>query len=406
MTLYLSNRDGNGKTSEEGHYRLQTALLSGNTLQSTSLAVTQNSPTGLSVLVAPGDFKIDTTSGYSYTGWNNISTAVTITTADPSNPRITTIVAYVDKGASTSASPPNNPGIIKFMAVNGTPQAVPVAPIDATIQTAVGAGNPYIAIADVRVNAGATAILNTHITDRRAPITLFADMFTTDSSMADKDTRKVPSQAAVKDYSDFNFDATATLTNFNLPAFLKPRKYKIPGNATMSAITNRPTNATAGFGETLSINGVGATAGVAYTYSTQIWTNYTGEVFTRMISTGGAGTINYGTWYQRSYTGDANWISPTMLNGWVNYGSPWSTVGYYKDSSNTVRLKGLVKSGTAATAIFVLPVGYRPIENTHGICVSDTLPASFYVYANGEVRHRTGGTGYFSLDHISFKADQ
>ena len=405
MTLYLSNRDGNGKTSEEGHYRLQTALLSGNTLQSTSLAVTQNSPTGLSVLVAPGDFKIDTTSGYSYTGWNNISTAVTITTADPSNPRITTIVAYVDKGASTSASPPNNPGIIKFMAVNGTPQAVPVAPIDATIQTAVGAGNPFIAIADVRVNAGATSILNTHITDRRAPITLFADMFTTDSAMADKDTRKVPSQAAIKDYSDFNFDATATLTNFNLPAFLKPRKYKISGNATMSAITNRPTNATAGFGETLSINGVGATAGIAYTYSTQIWINYTGEQFVRMVSTDGAGTIIYGTWYQTIYRGDDGWITPTMANSWVRYDTTYDNAGYFKDSMNFVHLRGLIRSGTAST-VFQLPVGYRPLMRKIFPSVSNQTISRTDVRPDGWIEFSAYNNAWVSMEGITFRAEQ
>ena len=65
MTLYLSNRDGNGKTSEEGHYKFQTAVWTGSVLGSSALAVTQNSPLGMSVLVAPGQFKIDTTSDYS-----------------------------------------------------------------------------------------------------------------------------------------------------------------------------------------------------------------------------------------------------------------------------------------------------------------------------------------------------
>lgn len=172
MTLYLSNRDGNGKTNEEGHYKLQTAMWSGQILESTSLQVTQNSPTGMSVLIAPGNFKIDSGSGYSYTGWNSTSTAQTITTADPANPRITCIVVYVDKGATTSASPPNNPGIIKFIAVNGTPAAVPSAPSAGTIQTAVGAGNPYIIIANVTVGTGVTTIVNANISDQRVVMSL------------------------------------------------------------------------------------------------------------------------------------------------------------------------------------------------------------------------------------------
>ena len=181
MTLYLSNRDGNGKTSEEGHYKFQTAVWAGSVLGSTALQVSQNSPTGMSVLIAPGQFKIDTSSDYAYTGWNTANYAQTIATADPANPRITAIVAYVDKGASTSASPPNNPGIVKFMAVNGTPTASPSAPSGTTIQSAVGASNPYIILADITVPTGATQIVNANISDQRAQVTLGTNLVATSS---------------------------------------------------------------------------------------------------------------------------------------------------------------------------------------------------------------------------------
>ena len=181
MTLYLSNRDGNGKTSEEGHYKFQTAVWAGSVLGSTALQVSQNSPTGMSVLIAPGQFKIDTSNDYAYTGWNTANYALTITTADPANPRITTVVAYVDKGASTSASPPNNPGIVKFMAVNGTPTASPGAPSGVTIQSAVGASNPYIILADITVPTGATEVVNANISDQRAQVTLGTNLVATSS---------------------------------------------------------------------------------------------------------------------------------------------------------------------------------------------------------------------------------
>lgn len=181
MTLYLSNRDGNGKTSEEGHYKFQTAMWAGSVLGATALQVTQNSPTGLSVLVAPGQFKIDTSSDYAYTGWNSSSAAVNITTADPANPRITTIVAYVDKLASTSSSPPNNPGIVKFAAVNGTAGAIPTAPNSTIIQSAVGSGNPYITLANVTVGAGSTTVVNANISDVRTRVTLGSSLVATSS---------------------------------------------------------------------------------------------------------------------------------------------------------------------------------------------------------------------------------
>lgn len=92
--------------------------------------------------------------------------------ADAANPRITSIIVYVDKGAPTSPVPPNNPGIVKFAAINGTPAAIPVAPSNTTIQTAIGASNPYIVLADIRVNAGAATISNSNITDVRSQVTL------------------------------------------------------------------------------------------------------------------------------------------------------------------------------------------------------------------------------------------
>lgn len=172
MTLYLSNRDGNGKTSEEGHYKFQTAVWKGQVLGSTALLVKQNSPLAMSVLVSVGQFKIDTPENYSYTGWNTSDTAVAISTADGANPRVSTIVAYVDRSAPTSASPPNNPGIVKLKSVNGTAGAIPTAPNDAAIQSSVGTGNPFIKLANVTVPAAATTIINSYITDVRQLIGL------------------------------------------------------------------------------------------------------------------------------------------------------------------------------------------------------------------------------------------
>lgn len=177
MALYLSNRDGNGKTSEEGHYKFPVNAFTGNVLNAADLVVTQQSPIALGVTVAPGQYRIPNTNGaYAYTGWSDAATNVGISTADPANPRISAIVIYVDKGAATSASPPNNPGIAKFMAVNGTAAAVPTAPNGTTIQAAVGAGNPYIVLAHARVNAAGTTVPNAQITDQRTMVTLASNL--------------------------------------------------------------------------------------------------------------------------------------------------------------------------------------------------------------------------------------
>lgn len=163
MARYVSNRDG-GKTNEEGHYRFHVNGWSGNVLDD-GLKVKQNSPLGMSVLIEPGDLKIGY-QNYGYTAWNDADEAVTISTADGSNPRIDRIVAYIDRVMSPSPSNSNNPGMLKFMTVAGTPAGSPVAANDATVNSAVS-NNPWCELAQVRVNAGVTTIDNSKITDKR-----------------------------------------------------------------------------------------------------------------------------------------------------------------------------------------------------------------------------------------------
>lgn len=162
MASYISNRDG-GETNQEGHYRFHVRAWSGN-IQN-GLQAVQKSPLALGVDIGAGDLKIDYDE-YGFTGWTDAVTSVTLTTADPSNPRIDRIVAYVDLGETPSPATPNNPGLLKFAAVAGTPGSVPARPSDGAVDTALS-NNPWADIADVRVNAGVTQVSNANITDTR-----------------------------------------------------------------------------------------------------------------------------------------------------------------------------------------------------------------------------------------------
>jgi hypothetical protein len=173
MSLFLSNRDG-GLTDEQGHYRFQTNVWNGHVIGN-GLQVTQNSPLGMSVIVGEGDARVPY-AGYAYTAWNDANEVVTISTANPSNPRIDRLVMYVDRGETPQQVNPNNPDIPKFAVVAGTPGAVPTRPSNAAVNSAVGATNPWIDLADIRVNAGATQITNTNITDRRVQVKLGNDV--------------------------------------------------------------------------------------------------------------------------------------------------------------------------------------------------------------------------------------
>ena len=120
------------------------------------LAVTQNSPTAMSVLVAAGWAAIvgTTTSNMgTYMVYNDGSTAATITAADATNPRIDRVCITVNDSAYTGAV--NN---VVISVVAGTPAVSPTAP-------ATPANS--ISLATIAVAAGATTITNANITDTR-----------------------------------------------------------------------------------------------------------------------------------------------------------------------------------------------------------------------------------------------
>ena len=53
------------------------------------------------------------------------------------------------------------------------------------------------------------------------------------------------------------------------------------------------------------------------------------------------------------------WIAPTLLNGWINYGSGLAPAGYRK-IRDIVYLRGMIKSGTVGASAFALPAAYQP----------------------------------------------
>lgn len=86
------------------------------------------------------------------------------------------------------------------------------------------------------------------------------------------------------------------------------------------------------------------------------------------------------------------WQTPTLLNGWVNYGAGFAAAQYMK-KSGVLNIKGLVKSGTLNSIIFNMPAAYRPSENrilTGTIYALTVGPASGAVTAH---THNTGPTG-------------
>lgn len=142
--------------------RLTTQALWATTgiIKDTSLAVTQNSPAGMSVRVASGWAAIVGTTQANmgtYVGYNDDTVVLGLTTADPTNPRIDRVCMTVNDAYYTGSL--NN---VVLQVVAGTPAGSPSAP-------ATPANS--ISLATIAVAAGATAITTANITDTRVLVT-------------------------------------------------------------------------------------------------------------------------------------------------------------------------------------------------------------------------------------------
>jgi hypothetical protein len=127
---------------------------------SSSLAVSPNSPAGMSVVVAPGWAAIVGTTQANmgvYTVYNDANTTLTITTSNPTNPRIDRIVATVQDAYYSGAF-----NDVIFQVIAGTPAGSPVAP--ATPANSISLATVLVGAAVTQINAG-------NITDTRVDVT-------------------------------------------------------------------------------------------------------------------------------------------------------------------------------------------------------------------------------------------
>lgn len=142
--------------------RLTTQALWATTgiINNTSLAVTPNSPAGMSVLVASGWAAIVGTTQANmgtYVVYNDATVTQTIAAADPTNPRIDRVVVTVQDAYYTGSA-----NDVIFQVITGTPAPSPIAP-------ATPANS--ISLATIQVPAGATSIIAGNITDTRNLVT-------------------------------------------------------------------------------------------------------------------------------------------------------------------------------------------------------------------------------------------
>lgn len=146
--------------AENDRLSMQAIIATSGIIGSSSLAVSQNSPTGMSVQVAAGWGALvgNFTSNMGvYQFYNDAATVLTVSTANPSNARIDRVVVTISDAFYTGSS-----NTVAFQVIAGTPAASPVAPATPSMS---------ISLATIAVAAGATSILNANITDTRTAIT-------------------------------------------------------------------------------------------------------------------------------------------------------------------------------------------------------------------------------------------
>lgn len=169
MTKRVFNMGG-GAHSDAAYTAFENAAYGSCVANATSLAVSAGG--GMSVRIAAGDGIISTPSSGKRIQSDAIET-VTISAANATYPRIDSVVVYIDSAVQpTTAVIDNVNGILKFAAVAGTPAANPTAPAESMIQAAIGAGNRYMVLADVKVPNGATSMNTATFTDRRKVATM------------------------------------------------------------------------------------------------------------------------------------------------------------------------------------------------------------------------------------------
>lgn len=146
----------------------------------TQFKVYQKASPGMGVKVKVGRAYLLATGGNGYPVHMDAddTSAITVPANSSGNPRIDSVVLYVNTGGTPNSG---GDGVALLMEVEGTAAPSPSAPTDVNIQSAVGAGNPFIRLANLAVAAGATQILDGNITDTRTQVAFRSDLLNQDA---------------------------------------------------------------------------------------------------------------------------------------------------------------------------------------------------------------------------------
>lgn len=124
---------------------------------------------------------------------------------------------------------------------------------------------------------------------------------------------------------------------------------------------------------------------------------------------------NVGDWVDLLFDGPASrvvgvvgqnvvWQTPTLQNGWANYGGGYWTVGYGRDHDGFVHLRGMIAGGTMPGTVFTLPADFRPAAHMFLPIVAGGVFNFLQITSAGAVTIQltAGGNTWVSLDGLQF----
>lgn len=90
--------------------------------------------------------------------------------------------------------------------------------------------------------------------------------------------------------------------------------------------------------------------------------------------------------------------APAFSGTWVNFDAAnWQPVRYRK-IGDIVYVEGIARSGTSGTAVFTLPVGFRPLKIQMFANVMNGVGSRLDVGSNGQVVPTGASTAFVSLN--------
>jgi len=209
MALYTlrSGASFHPETSVLQFYTDET--LASGVVGASDFGVSQNGTPNMSVNVATGRaYAVSVSLGTNcYPIRSTAIENVVIGSNSSGNPRIDALVLYIDLSASPVS---DGTGVAKLAVVQGTPAPSPVAPVDGTISTQIGASNPFMRLAHITIASGASSILTANISDQRARVKMYSpNLYTSlladgwikdEDNMVSNSDQCVPTQMSVRAY--------------------------------------------------------------------------------------------------------------------------------------------------------------------------------------------------------------